>query len=399
MILALFALAASVHSDFEAGSIGKTEWLSASHLRAGVIGEVDQNGRNRQPSWFYFRVDGVAAGQEVTIDLANFDGEYNFRKDNGSGHRTMKPVYSYDDRNWTHVENTEWIDSESTLRVRFTPSKSSFWIARIAPYTGKHLERLLGSIRSTPNVKEEVVGKTAEGRPMRLLTITDPAAPAAGKKVIWLMARQHSWETGTSWVADGALRFLVSGDPEAKRIRRTCIFKVFPMADPDGVSRGGVRFNKNGYDLNRNWDAVDTRLMPEIDAQRRAILKWVDSGQRIDLFLTMHNTESVDYIEGPLKAGGPAVDQLGQRLWKLLSDTTSFHAPGGPRNAAEATTAGMKGRMTIIQGLFHDRKIPAFLTEQMVDASPKLKRCPTVQDRLDFGRGLVLAMAAAVEAR
>jgi hypothetical protein len=66
-----------------------------------------------------------------------------------------------------------------------------------------------------------------------------------------------------------------------------------------------VRFNANGYDLNRNWDAVDPRRMPEIAAQRKAILDWVDSGRRIDFFLTLHNTESEDYIAGPLSAGGP----------------------------------------------------------------------------------------------
>ena len=63
-----------------------------------------------------------------------------------------------------------------------------------------------------------------------------------------------------------------------------------------------MRFNANGYDLNRNWDTVDPRRMPEIAAQRKAILDWVDSGRRIDFFLTLHNTESEDYVAGPLSA-------------------------------------------------------------------------------------------------
>jgi hypothetical protein len=55
----------------------------------------------------------------------------------------------------------------------------------------------------------------------------------------------------------------------------------------------------------------------------------------------------------------------------------------------------MKGRMTVDQGLFHDRRVPALLMELMVDASPKLGRCPTVRDRLEFGAALVRAMAEA----
>ena len=56
----------------------------------------------------------------------------------------------------------------------------------------------------------------------------------------------------------------------------------------------------------------------------------------------------------------------------------------------------MKGRMTVIQGLYHDFKIPAFLMEQRVAYNEKLKRLPTVEDRLAFGRQLVDAMAAAL---
>ncbi len=231
---------------------------------------------------------------------------------------------------------------------------------------------------------------------MLLLTITNPQVPDSSKKVIWLMARQHAWEAGTSWVAEGALRFLLSPDPGAVVLRDHYIYKIIPMADPDGVARGGVRFNNHGYDLNRNWDTPDPKLMPEIWAQRKAVLDWVDAGKRIDLFLTLHNTESVDYIEGPLSAG-PEMKSLGQRFWNLLEERTKFYAPGGARTSATSTTPGMKGRMSVNQALFYERKIPAFLMELMVDSSPKLSRPPTVADRLEFGSSLVQVMCKAVD--
>jgi len=392
---AAFFLAVAFHTDFEAGNLEKLEQVSENHIRCWVQGESDQDKRNRQPSWFYFRLDGVS-GRDLTIDIANLAGEYNYRKHDGSGLRNMHPVYSYDDRNWRHFEKTEWITGESTVRIRFRPERDRIWIARIAPYTTEHLKRLLGALRGHPHFKEETVGRTVERRPLLLLTITNPEAGDSRKKVIWLMARQHSWEAGTSWVAEGALRFLLSGEPEAARLRDECVFKIFPMCDPDGVVRGGVRFNRHGYDLNRNWDAVNPGLMPEIGSQRKAVLDWVDSGKPIHLFLTLHNTERNDFIEGPLSAGGPAVKALGQRFWKLLVETSTFYSPDGPSDAPATTSAGLKGRMSVNQGLFHDRQIPAFLMEQMVDFSPKLSRWPTVQDRLEFGAALARAMAAAV---
>ena len=138
------------------------------------------------------------------------------------------------------------------------------------------------------------------------------------------------------------VRFLISADPVAVQMRRTAVFKIFPLCDPDGVARGGVRFNAHGFDLNRNWDAVDETKMPEIAAQRKAILDWVDAGRRVDMFVSLHNTETAEYLEGPPDADG-RYSALTQRLFKLLSESQTF-APTGPPQAAEAsTTPGQAG--------------------------------------------------------
>jgi hypothetical protein len=162
------------------------------------------------------------------------------------------------------------------------------------------------------------------------------------------------------------------------------------MADPDGVARGGVRFNKNGYDLNRNWDTIDPVKMPEITAQRRAVFDWLDAGHPVDLFLTMHNTESGEYLE--------AVDDrpLFQRLFQLLRDTTSFNPTSPLRVTAPTTTPGKAGRMTVIQGLRKDRNVPGMLMEQMVEYNEKLGYLPTVEDRQRFGAELIQSLYKAV---
>ncbi len=48
--------------------------------------------------------------------------------------------------------------------------------------------------------------------------------------------------------------------------------------------------------------------------------------------------------------------------------------------------------MTVIQGLYKDRQLPAFLIEQMITRHPKLGRQPTPEDRKQFGADLVRAM-------
>jgi hypothetical protein len=131
--------------------------------------------------------------------------------------------------------------------------------------------------------------------------------------------------------------------------------------------------------------------MPEIWAQRRAILDWVDSGHRLDLFLSLHNTEAIEYLEAP-----EPFNALGERLYRELVETTAFNPKNPLQNIGESTTLGKPGRMNIAQGLFHDRQLPAMLMELMIEYDSKLGRVATTADRIEFGPQLVRAVAAAV---
>jgi Zinc carboxypeptidase/Cytosolic carboxypeptidase N-terminal domain len=388
-----FAIAAksiSVFSDFEGGALGKIERVSETHFRCAVKGESDQDGRNRQANWYYFRVDG-GKGQSLTIDLIDLPGEYNYRPNRGAVTGDTLPWYSEDNRRWQQIERVEYQSDTPLLRIRLTPRTDRIWIAHVPPYTNQHLQELLREFKMHPALHRQVVGKTVQGREMLLLTITDEGAPAAQKKVLWLMFRQHSWEAGSSWAGEGALRFLLSANPVAAEMRRTAIFKIFPLCDPDGVARGGVRFNANGFDLNRNWDAVNETKMPEIAAQRNSILDWVDAGQRLDMLLTLHNTETSEYLEGPPDVEG-RYRSLMERFFKLLSESRTF-APSRPLRVADAsTTIDRPGRMTVIQGLYKDRRLPAFLIELMITRHPRLGRQPAPEDRKQFGADLTQAV-------
>jgi hypothetical protein len=387
MIVALPFLAAAiqvVHTGFDGARLERVERVAPAHFRCHLRGDVDQDRRNRQANWYYFRVDG-AKGQTLTIDLTGLPGEYNYRPNRGAVTKDTVPVWSEDNIHWTHFESTEFDAAEPRLRLKLEARSDRVWIAHVPPYTDRHLERLLQDARRTPHLK-------VEPGSMPLWTITDKSVPDASKKVVWLMFRQHAWETGSSWAGEGAVRFLISASPEAARIRRQAIFKIFPMADPDGVRRGNVRFNAAGYDLNRNWDVDDAVKMPEIAAQKRAILGWVDAGGRVDLFLSLHNTETGEYLEGPLSG----FDELGPRFFAALQQRSTF-APTRPYSrAATTTTAGKAGRMTVSQGLYHARKLPAFIMEQMIARNPKLGRFPNIEDQLAFGAQLARAAFAAV---
>lgn len=384
---------ASVHTDFEGGSLGRVEKVSDTHFRVGAKGEKDQDGRNRQANWYYFRVDD-AGSREITIDVVDLPGEYNYKANRGAITKDTPPVISDDGKTWRHVTTFDYDPAEPKLILRIRPKGTRFWIAHTPPYTNENLARLRHDIRDNSEFHELVIGKTPGGRDMLLWTI---GVPAPAKKTVWLMFRQHSWETGSSWAGEGAVRELLGGDAQARSLRRRVLWKIFPLCDPDGVARGGVRFNVNGYDLNRNWDVNNPAKMPEIEEQRGTVKAWLDSGNQIDLFFSLHNTETAEYLQGPPDGGiHPKVEALAQRLFEILSKQTTF-APTRPLfYADETTTAGKRGRMTVIQGLYADFGITGFLMEQRISFNPKLGRLPEIPDRLKFGGELVRAMAEAV---
>src|SRR5882724_4613361 len=108
--------AATIHTDFEGASLGRVQRLSETHFRLGVKGESDQDNRNRQANWYYFRVDG-ASSQPLTLDIVDLPGEYNYQPNRGAITKDTPPVISYDRRTWKHVEKFEYDPNEPKLRL------------------------------------------------------------------------------------------------------------------------------------------------------------------------------------------------------------------------------------------------------------------------------------------
>jgi len=372
----------SISTDFEGGCLAKVEKMSEARFRCAIPGEADHEGRNRQASWYYFRVDG-ARGRDVTVVLTDLKGEYNYKPAPACVREDTPPVASSDGKAWRHLDRIVVENNEAT--IRFTPDSDAFWVAHLEPYTASRLDRFLDGIRGSPGLTIGEIGKSVEGRSLPVLTISQalrgdpPRLP-----VVWLMCRQHAWETGTSFVGEGAVRFLLSDAGQS--LRRKAIFKILPMMDPDGCAHGGVRFNRNGYDVNRNWDTADPdsaesrRLMPEICAAKAAIRK--DPG----CLLTLHNQETGEWLSGSERHR-----EIAARFFTALRDRSTFDpSEKGPRPPPENLAPG---RYSVYEYLDRQQDLPAFLLEQGITQGKKLSRLPTAQDRREFGRQLIQVWA------
>lgn len=377
----------SFHTDFGGGSLGEIEQVNNNRWRIAVAGESDFENRNRQASWYYFRIDG-AKSQPLKIELTHLLGEYNYKPGAHAITSETRPVISYDQSTWRHLTDDEvsWNEEDTELTLSFNPEADMVWVAHQPPYTTMDLKDLLNEYSDHPHLSQESIGTTPQDEDILLLTITHEEAPKEDKKQVWIMARQHSWEAGTSHVMEGVIRYLLDSRSEDTLLDQM-IFKIIPMGDPDGVNRGGVRFNEFGHDLNRNWDLVIAEEMPEIQAQKKAITTHAD---QIDLFVTLHNTESADYIQGPDLP-------VGEQFYQAMVHRTSFESEEGVRKMPETTTAGKAGRMTVNQALWAEYQIPAYLMELKVEKVDKLNGRRLVPDWLELGQGLVEATVAAVQ--
>lgn len=88
-----------------------------------------------------------------------------------------------------------------------------------------------------------------------------------------ITGRVHPGESNSSFIVEGIIRFLVSENEAAKKIRDTFVFKIVPMLNPDGVIIGNYRCSLSGNDLNRQWKNPSPRLHPEIHAVKEMFMK------------------------------------------------------------------------------------------------------------------------------
>lgn len=234
------------------------------------------------PCWWYFRVDGANAGKLIRITVrAN---QANYRQDQKLAPQWALPKrasFSIDDRDWVHTDAAVLEADHVTYQLN-APAET-FWFAWGPPYQLAHAEALLAEVTGmTETAQRYELAKTRDGQPVHALRI----GAAEAETAVWLQARQHAWESGSSWVADGFLRWVASDDPDAIRLRQTTEIHFVPIMDVDNVERGAGGKDSTPRDHNRDWS--DTPFYPEVAGAQREIKKLIADG-RLRVFLDLHN--------------------------------------------------------------------------------------------------------------
>ncbi len=259
--------------DFEGGS--------------GIVESIDQQARMIQlrPSehkdrgwdcWWFVKVSGIRPGETIGIDMGGRMGNWS---------KPERAAFSLDGKTWRRTAPGTQEGKRIAYRQKIDAEEAFFaWGPPFLPGDAKRLvDRAAGDCRWAEAFE---LCRSREGRSVPALRVVQPGASDAERFGVWINARQHAWESGSSWVAQGLIDWLISEDPRAQALRKRAAVTVVPIMDVDNVARGAGGKMQKPHDHNRDW--CDDPHWPEVRAAIAAI-RQMDAAGRFDLYLDLHN--------------------------------------------------------------------------------------------------------------
>jgi hypothetical protein len=257
------------------------------------------------PCWWYFRLDGVNTNLPLTLEVTANQGIVQ----TGEPGKTREfpadyslpeyAAFSMDGTNWEHTRRGERRGKQMTYHV--AAAKSTFWLAWGPPFTLKDANQLIEqACARSPYASSFVLARTRGGRPVPGLRVAQPGAAGSPRYGVWIQARQHAWESGSSWVAQGFVDWLVSNDPAAETLRQKADIVVIPIMDVDSVEEGQGGKEQVPHDQDEDWHPQP--FFPEVAAGMKSLYALAKAG-RLDLLLDLHNpgysARDIDFYIAP----------------------------------------------------------------------------------------------------
>lgn len=231
LLAAAAANGPSFRTSFEGGNVNAT-WAAENTIayEGALVGSSPYR------KWFYFQVLNASVHEPTT--LVNLRSNW------------MEPPWvSYDDVLYERLTNC----SAGLDVCVFHATSPAPFIADSTPYVSAHAGALVRAVDASAFGASSVLTLSEGGRPVRLVSVTDPAAPAGGKTAVWVVGRQHAWEASGSWVVDSIVSWALSEDPLAAAFRARAHLFAVPIMDVDNVFLGASGKDQLPVDFNRCW--------------------------------------------------------------------------------------------------------------------------------------------------
>lgn len=264
-----------ISSQFDGGNI---ECIDCSDPGKVMLG-IARDNQSDFYQWFYFRATNVR-DLDCRYLISNAAGAA-YQK----GWEGYQAVASYDREFWFRVDTS--FDGEN-LVIAHNSSEDQVYIAYFAPYSMERHADLIAFAQTSERCHAETLGLSLDGQALDCLRFGEPGK---GRKVLWMVARQHPGETMAEWWMEGLINRLVDhSDPVVNAMLERAVVYLVPNMNPDGSRRGNLRTNAAGSNLNREWDNPTLEKSPEVFYVREKI-----RSTGLDFGLDVHGDEALPY--------------------------------------------------------------------------------------------------------
>ncbi|QDU93099.1 M14-type cytosolic carboxypeptidase [Lignipirellula cremea] len=324
-----------VTDDFEGGSAQVLELDQAGRSVSFMPGGDPRRG---WPCWWCMRVAGLTPGETLTLRLRGSTATVgNAKPLAASWAMPDRATFSIDGETWLHTEPGKRQDGGIVYTLQ--PQAESVVVAWGPPYTPATAEKFVRDMaQKSPHATARLLCRSREDRPVPMLSIREGELPASERFGVWVQARQHAWESGSSWVAQGFGEWLLSDAAEAAWLRRHAEIYLVPVMDIDNTATGNGGKNAVPHDHNRDWSPQPH--WNEIIAAQKQVNALIDEG-RMDIFLDLHNPAPGDptffFVAPDEQLKEPAI-RLRNQFTDLACDRIAQIRPSTPVSNKQRST-------------------------------------------------------------
>jgi murein tripeptide amidase MpaA len=239
-----------------------------------------------------------------------------------------------DPLSWKRKTDTRYQDGKLSWTHSHSGSSSSVYFCYFPPYSyARHLDLIEQCYQQSDIAAHvESLGQTLDGAELECVRV------GTGSTIAWVIHRQHPGEHMAEYYAEGLLTRLlglqksngdvvVDDDLVVSQLLQKYTFYIVPSMNPDGGTRGHLRTNACGANLNREWasspdyEAPTMERSPEVHA---VLEKMKQTG--VDVFLDIHGDELIPYnflAQPSVPNWGPRLQSLHGAFLAAYSRTTS----------------------------------------------------------------------------
>ena len=282
----------AVAANFEGASVSGVEIDNEARSIRFMPGGDPARG---WPCWWYFRVSGITPGETITLRL---HGSGAVLPGSGPLSKPLASVWAMPEQATCSTDGQTWLHTDPGTKqdewmvYTLQPDVTSVFVAWGPPYTPEMAVKQLRELSEKCSfAKVEELCRSRENRAVPLLHVREGERATGERFGVWVQARQHAWESGSSWVAQGFAEWLTSDDADATWLRQHAEIYVVPIMDVDNTATGNGGKSAQPHDHNRDWSSEPH--WNEVQAAQRAVTGLISEG-RMDVFLDLHNPSPGD---------------------------------------------------------------------------------------------------------